>query len=174
MSIGAHVEERRQKDQRLGRCRPSVPCGCPWFDSGRGINPRTRFNKHSNRIFARSNRHLEQQTPLGNAGHVVRRGSSSLLLLSLFWATCSRSRSIRDLQIIGDPGSSAWLIDSCPIQNVSGNGGRSSDSSVLPGASAPCSEMIGHNTTTPGCSIVTRPAASASRMSSTSSKRASG
>lgn len=59
-------------------------------------------------------------------------------------------------------------------QKVSGKSGKSSESSVLPGASAPSSEMIGQSTTTPGTSTVTRPASTAARMSSTSSKRASG
>lgn len=65
----------------------------------------------------------------------------------------------------------SWVIAD---QNVLGNAGKVSGSSVLPGASAATSGMIGHNTTTPGVSIVTRPAAHAPRMSSTSSKRASG
>ena len=63
-------------------------------------------------------------------------------------------------------GSGSWLI-----QNVSGNSSNVSGSSVLPGASAPSSEMTGHRTTTPGRSTVTSPSWTAPQMSSTSSKR---
>lgn len=79
-----------------------------------------------------------------------------------------------DLRVSEVPEKVLELIDSGRSQNWSGNGGKSSGSSVLPGASAPCSEMTGHSTTTPGVSIVTKPAASAARMSSTSSNSASG
>jgi len=61
-----------------------------------------------------------------------------------------------------------------PDQNVWGNLGKSSGNSVLPGASAPFFEMTGHKTTAPGFVIVIRPAALAARMSSASSKSASG
>jgi hypothetical protein len=67
-----------------------------------------------------------------------------------------------------------WSSLACTYQKVSGKAGKSSESWVLPGASAPSSEMTGQRTTTPGCSMVTNPSACASRMSSASSKSASG